>query len=113
MRRVIIESPFAGADAVQRQANRDYAEAAMLDSLGRGEAPMLSHLLYTQVLNDDVPEQRQFGIDAGLAWGEVAHATVVYTDLGVSHGMAQGIGHAVGMGRPVEYRSLANWGDAE
>lgn len=108
MRRVIVESPYAGNIAL----NIEYAKAAMLDCLGRGEAPFASHALYTQVLNDDVPDQRQFGIDAGLAWGAVAHATVVYTDLGVSHGMAQGIGHAISMGRPVEYRSLANWGDA-
>jgi hypothetical protein len=113
MRRVIIESPYAGATASDINVNIEYARDAMLDSLGRGEAPMLSHLLYTQVLNDDVPEQRQFGIDAGLAWGEVAHATVVYTDLGVSHGMAQGIGHAISLGRTVEYRSLANWVDTE
>jgi hypothetical protein len=113
MRRVIIESPYAGATASDTNVNIEYARDAMLDCLGRGEAPFASHLLLTQVLNDDVPDQRQFGIDAGLAWGAVAHATVVYTDLGVSHGMAQGIGHAISMGRPVEYRQLAGWSVAE
>lgn len=109
MRRVILESPYAGN--VER--NTEYAKAAMLDCLGRGESPLASHLLLTQVLNDDVPTQRQLGIDAGLAWGAAAHATVVYTDLGVSHGMAQGIGDARHHGRPVEYRSLAGWSAPE
>jgi hypothetical protein len=40
-----------------------------------GEAPIASHLLYTQpgVLRDEIPEERRHGIDAGLAWGAVAH----------------------------------------
>jgi len=109
MRRVLVESPYAGDVA----RNTEYAKAAMLDCLGRGESPLASHLLLTQVLNDYVPDQRQFGIDAGLAWGAVAHATIVYTDLGVSNGMAQGIGDAIANGRPVEYRSLAGWSTPE
>lgn len=105
MRRVILESPYAGN--VER--NVEYACACMQDSLGRNEAPLASHMLYTRVLNDDVPDQRQFGIDAGLAWGSVAEATVVYTDLGISTGMAQGIGNALHNGRPIEYRKLEGW----
>ena len=44
MRRVIIESPYAGF--VKR--NEDYARECLRDSLMRGEAPIASHLLYTQ-----------------------------------------------------------------
>ena len=89
MRRVILESPYAG----DIEANVAYARAAMRDSLKRGEYPIASHLLYTQpgVLNDDDPKERQWGIDAGLAWKAVAHGSVVYTDLGTSNGMRQGI----------------------
>jgi len=104
MRRVIVESPFAGD--VER--NIAYARAAVRDSLARGEAPIASHLLYTQpgVLDDDVPAERVWGIDAGLAWGAVSEATVVYTDLGISRGMQYGIEHARAAGRPVELRSI-------
>ncbi|MBJ6983979.1 hypothetical protein [Luteimonas sp. MC1750] len=103
-RRVIIESPFAGD--VPR--NESYARAALKDCLLRGEAPLASHLLYTQpgVIDDNVPEERVLGIDAGLAWGCFADATVVYTDLGISSGMAYGIERAQREGRPVEYRQL-------
>ena len=104
MRLVILESPFAGDE----QANIDYARLCVRDSLMRGEAPIASHLLYTQptILDDRVPEERRMGIAAGLAWVEVAHATVVYTDHGKSTGMKQGIARAHNEGRAVEYRSI-------
>jgi hypothetical protein len=104
MRLVIIESPYAGD--VER--NVEYARACVRDSLSRGEAPIASHLLYTQpgILRDEVPEERQWGIDAGLAWRKVAEASVVYTDRGVTAGMEYGIAAAKKAGRPVEYRTL-------
>lgn len=104
MRRVILESPYAGD--VERNIN--YARACLRDCLKRGEAPIASHLLYTQtgVLDDNVPEERQWGIDAGLTWGSVAEATVVYIDLGISRGMQYGIECAKQDGRPVEFRQL-------
>jgi hypothetical protein len=78
------------------------------DSLLRGEAPIASHLLYTQpgVLNDQVADERRPGIEAGLAWRVAAEATVVYQDLGISPGMEHGIAAAKAAGLPVEYRTL-------
>jgi len=102
MIRVIIESPYAGS----AEDNVSYARSAMLDSLRRGEAPFLSHLLYTQVLNDLMPEHRAMGIEAGLLWGEVAERTIVCNDLGISTGMRLGIDAAYQCGRPVVYRSV-------
>lgn len=106
-RRVLVESPYAGD--VER--NERYARACLADCLVRGEAPIASHLLYTQpgVLDDTVPEERTRGINAGLEWGQFADATVVYEDLGVSNGMRLGIQHAERLGRPVERRSLMDW----
>lgn len=83
MRLVIIESPFAGD--VER--NVAYAKKAMLDSMSRGEAPLASHLLYTQMLDDNIPEDRALGIACGLAWRKVADCAVFYVDLGWSGGM--------------------------
>jgi hypothetical protein len=104
MRLVIVESPYAGDVA----ANVAYARAALRDCLRRGEAPLASHLLYTQagVLDDDAPAERALGIEAGLVWGAKAELTVVYTDRGMSGGMRQGIERAVRDGRPIEYRTL-------
>lgn len=78
----------------------------MRDSLKRGEAPFASHRLYPGILDDDVPAERRLGIEAGLAWGQCADATVVYEDLGISPGMALGIERARAEGRPVEHRRL-------
>lgn len=104
MRLVILESPYAGD--VER--NTRYARAALSHALSVGDAPLTSHLLYTQpgVLDDTRPNQRALGIEAGLAWGRVADATVVYADLGFSRGMGQGIERAKFEGRPVEIRFL-------
>ena len=104
LRRVIVESPYQG----DVEANVAYARACLRDCLKLGEAPIASHLLYTQpgVLDDDQPEERELGIAAGLAWLEVADATVVYTGRGVSDGMRRGIEAARAAGRPVELRFL-------
>jgi hypothetical protein len=102
LRLIILESPFAGDVA----ENVLYARQCLLDSLRKGEAPMASHLLFTQVLNDEAPDERHLGIEAGLAWGLIAEATVVYTDRGISEGMRRGIARAEAEGRPIEYRSL-------
>ena len=103
-RLVVVESPFMGD--VER--NQKYARECMRDCFMRGEFPFASHLLYTQkgILDDNVPEERRLGIEAGLQWGKCAEATIVYTDLGISNGMRQGIERAEQEGRPVEFRVL-------
>lgn len=74
----------------------------------RGEAPIASHLLYTQpgILRDSSQKERLWGIEAGLAWAEMAEATVIYVDRGVSNGMKFGIERATLAGKPVEYRTI-------
>ena len=73
MRRVVIESPYAGDTA----RNEAYARACMADCLMRGEAPFASHLLYTQdgVLDDGDEAQRKLGMEAGFRWAKCADAS--------------------------------------
>lgn len=106
MRLVILESPYAG----NIEQNILYAKKCVLDCLLRGEAPIASHLLFTQegILEDHNKEQRELGIKAGLSWQKVADAVVVYTDRGISPGMAWGITSAHQIGLTVEYRTLEN-----
>lgn len=108
MRRVILESPFAAPDPEGLAENLRYARACLRDSLLRGEAPIASHLLYTQpgVLDGTIPTEREMGIEAGLAWGHEAEATVVYVDRGISRGMTYGIERAHHEGRVVEERRI-------
>lgn len=111
MRRVIVESPYAGATPADTERNARYLRAAMADCLHRGESPYASHGLYTQpgVLDDTIPEERALGIAAGFVWRPVAEATVVYLDLGRSGGMKLGIEHAREIGQLVEERYLPGW----
>jgi len=99
---VIIETPYSG----DVEANTAYARACLLDSLRRGEAPIASHLLHTQVLDDMQPDERSLGIEAGLAWYRVATKCVVYTDRGISGGMRKGLVRAMQHDVTVEYRSI-------
>lgn len=107
MRRVIMESPYAG-NVWQRWRNRRYARACLADCLRRGEAPFASHLLYTQrgVLRDGRPAERQRGIAAGFAWLAGATASAVYVDRGISSGMRAGIAAAMRAGVAIEFRAL-------
>lgn len=113
MKLVALESPFKGESQEAEAQNIEYARACMLDSLQRGEAPIVSHLLYTQALDDQDPGERKLGIEAGLAWGKHAEATVVYCDRGISEGMTLGILRAKKEGRAVKFRSLYSGGKNE
>lgn len=106
MKLVVIETPFSAPTEELRDRNAAYLKAAMLDSLDRGEAPYASHALYTQFLDDDVPAERRLGMTAGFAWGRHADEIAVYTDLGISRGMREGIARALADGKRVDYRTL-------
>lgn len=109
MKLVVIESPYAG----DVEENLRYVRAAMADCLRRGEAPYASHALYTQpgVLDDDKPEERRLGIDAGFAWGRCAHIVAFYVDRGWSRGMlaAKARLGEPGVGLGYVERRVAGW----
>lgn len=101
-KRVFIASPLRG-DIV---ANQAYAREALKDSLARGEAPFVPHLLYDQVLDDRVEEERAQAIKAALAMLAGCEMLALYVDKGVSLGMAGEQAMAIGLGIPVEERRL-------
>ena len=102
--RVILESPYSGIVEV----NLAYGRRCISDMLRRGEAPFASHLLYTQpgVLDDNDPEERKLGMDAGFRWIEVADYSAMYVDYGVSRGMIEGALRAQEHNKFVEVRRL-------
>ena len=105
MKRVIIESPYAGNIPV----NEIYGELCMNDCLvNHNESPYASHLLYTRtfVLRDDHPEERKLGIEAGFYWREVAEQSNFYVDLGMTDGMKLGIEDCEKKGKPYKIRRL-------
>ena len=108
-RRVVIESPFAARPDWSVESNIDYARQCMRNSILRGEAPIASHLLYTQpgILDDNIPEERALGIECGLIWAQVGSFSVFYTDHGWSSGMLLALhNHNLRRNYPFRIRSL-------
>lgn len=111
---VIVESPYRGRGDTteEREAdlreNVEYARMCVMDSLRRGEYPFASHLFYTQegLLDDTVPEQRDQGIAAGLAWARKADLVAIYVDRGWTSGMMHAKNRHAAEGRLVEERRL-------
>ena len=106
MNRVIIESPFGAKDNATLLENIAYARKCITDSLRRGEAPFASHMLYPGSLDDNKPEERRKGMEAGFAWGAAANLVAVYVDRGISSGMSEGIQRAQMLGLAIELRSI-------
>lgn len=107
---VQIESPFSPSNGRTVEENIEYARAAMWAVLMQGDVPYASHLLYTQpgVLDDTIPEQREMGIQAGfeLYRQKKVDVCAIYSELGITKGMIQGIMCAMANGIPLEFRSL-------
>jgi hypothetical protein len=91
----VLESPYRGWGDSRPEIDENialnlaYARLCLRDSLFRGEAPIASHLLYTQphVLDDTKASERAMGIACGLVWIPVANYGIFYTDRGWSAGM--------------------------
>lgn len=105
MKIVVIESPFRPSEeeilkyagryspAELLRQNLIYARSALLNALSRGETPLASHLLYTQVWSERA-ELREAGIKAGLEMYHRVDAAAHYIDLGRSSGMRRAERHA-------------------
>ena len=111
MKRVVIESPYAAANGHTVAEHEKYARRCMADSLARGEAPLASHLLYTQpgILDDTDPEERKRGMEAGFEWMQQAEIVAVYADLGISRGMRCGMIAAAETGVKVVTRHIGKF----
>lgn len=107
---VVVESPFGSPDAWVVEANKAYARACLRWCLLNGLVPLASHLLYTQMLDDQDPYERTVGIEAGLTVNEHAVATLAFCDRGLSRGMIFGIKRSLSEGRPVHSLRLPGWG---
>lgn len=113
MKLTVIESPLRGDGSRSMAENLVYARACLLDSLYRGEAPIASHLLHPQVLDDTVSDQREMGIQAGLAWADRADLGAFYLDHGESEGMRRARDFYAGKGIPIEERYILKADDPE
>lgn len=106
---IMLESPYAGKTAYDVAKNEDYARRCLLNSVRLGEAPMAGHLLYTQVLKDANPTERELGIRSHLAWLRRSRGVVLYTDRGMSSGMKQAVELGLSLGVPIKERELEGY----
>lgn len=107
---VFIASPFSSLGSPNgRSINLIYAKACLLDSLAKGECPLLPHLTFPELFDDDIDEERTLGIRLGCYWLAKAHQLLVYTDLGISAGMKEEIECASRCGVPITFRSIPHW----
>jgi hypothetical protein len=88
MKLVVIESPYAG----DIEKNLEFCLNICRYAVSKGYSPYASHLMFTQFLDDNVPEERQAGIDCGLAWGE--KADMVWICLRPAESLSNGMRYA-------------------
>lgn len=106
MKLVIVESPYGSTIQADRYRNVQYTHEACRDCLMRGESAWGSHIIWTQFLDDSIPEERNLGILAGLAWSRVADYHAFYTDRGWSNGMLTALQHCLDNQKAFRIRSL-------
>ena len=109
MKRVCIESPFKG----NQERNTRYARACLRHCINAGVSPYASHLLLTQVLDDNVPSDRDLGIRVGMKMGDSCDERWVFTDLGTTVGMKAAITRAEKIGQPTQIISLGEDWDTD
>ena len=96
MKLIYVASPYAG-DIKQNTA---FARKACRHVMNEGHAFFAPHLLYPQLLDDSNPQERQAGLDMGLAMLPRCDELWCYGDR-ISYGMHLEIEEAVRLGIPV------------
>lgn len=105
--KVYLESPFRHSDPEVHKGFVAYAQlCAEYSAIRFGENPFVSHLLFTQFLDDEDPDDRILGMNLGFEWAFLCDKTVICQDFGISEGMQLGIENALHSPRPIEYRNL-------
>jgi hypothetical protein len=100
MKFICVASPYAG----DVKKNIAFAKQACRYVMEQGHAFFAPHLLYPQLLDDANPQERQSGIDMGLAILSRCDELWVCGDR-ISPGMAQEIEQAKTLGIPIQYVS--------
>lgn len=103
MKKIYICSPYRG-DIEKNVANaRRYCE----EVLGAGHMPIAPHLYFTQFLDDEIPHEREKGLQMGLEWLAGCDEVLVCGDT-VSEGMLGEIREAYRLGIKIDY-SRVGW----
>lgn len=112
-RLTIIESPFAARDGRSVEDNLEYLGRCLRDSWDKGELPFASHAFFPTFLDEDLPEERKAGIEAGYEFWSFHQLMddqfpliAFYVDFGMSDGMQQALDRAKKLDRTYELRNI-------
>ena len=83
MKTAYICSPYSG----DTKRNKQYARELTARAIQDGYAPITPHLYITECLDDNEPEQRELGLNTGLALLSVCDIIIVGIKYGISKGM--------------------------
>ena len=106
MKRVYICSPYRGDGSTNTETNEAFAVMLCKLAISRGYAPIAPHLYLPKALDDNKPEERQIGIDAGLAFLEVCDELWFCYKYGISEGMQKELQAAIDAGKTVKCVAL-------
>lgn len=100
MKKVYICSPYRADSKEELRENIAAARRMCREAVDEGNLVLCPHLLYPQFLRDEVEEEREKGIRAGLAMLEMADEIWMLSGK-VSPGMCREIARAGELGIPV------------
>lgn len=95
---IYIASPYAGDIA----GNTQFAIQCCQFAIQRGYTPIAPHLIYPQILDDTIPEQRELGLTLGYRILEACSEMWVCGER-ISDGMTKEIHHAESLGINIRY----------
>lgn len=87
MQTCYICSPYRAKTEAELDNHIDYAQELTSKALAAGLAPITPHLYLTQVTNDEIPEQRARGLEAGQSLLLLCDCVIIGNRYGVSAGM--------------------------
>lgn len=96
-RKIYVASRYAG----DVDANVSAAVTYCRRVIDEGYMPVASHLLYPQILNDNIPEERELGLLFGLSLLRMCDEVWVFGE--VSQGVAQEIAEAKRLKKQIRY----------
>lgn len=88
-------SPYRG----EVERNKKYARELTRLALDNGFCPVTVHLYLTEVTDDNIPEERRLGMDAGMEILKNCKYILIGGRHGISEGMKAEIKTAIGMGK--------------
>lgn len=94
MQTCYICSPYRAKTEAELDNHIDYAQELTRKAMAAGLAPITPHLYLTQVTNDEIPEQRARGLEAGQALLLLCDCVIIGNRYGISAGMQAEIGLA-------------------